>query len=101
MQNLRTVLTDEELTDQVVRLTDHITAWTQAGETDKIPDAAISRQAKIDTLHARVIGQCEGCAETADGRWGHRFNCAVPYMQGAGERSYSFDQYGRDVIVLG
>lgn len=99
-QDLHTPLADEELTDRIVRLTDRITAYRQAGELESIPFAAADRQAMIDTLHARVLGQCPGCATTADGRWAHRLSCATPFAPGHAGWTIALDRRSAEVIVL-
>jgi hypothetical protein len=62
--------------------------------------AAFEAQRNLDILHARALGECVGCARTADGRWGHRVNCSAPYARPRRGYSISFDYAGRDVIVL-
>jgi hypothetical protein len=98
--DLRSNRTDEALNEQIVRLTDSITANRQAGDVHKILPAAVSRQVKIDVLHARALGQCDGCARAADLRWGHRLNCSTIYAAPRRGWTIAAGSDGAEVIVL-
>lgn len=93
----RSCASDDAISARVIECSEAIRAAEWAAEAGH---CAFEAQRNLDILHARYIGQCPGCARTADLRWGHRSDCAALYMVDRASWSISFDRDGTDVIVL-
>lgn len=96
-EHLRSCLTVAQLNDRVER---YAVAQIAASDAWSAGMAAFDRQRTIDTLHARAIGVCPGCARAADLRWAHRLNCATACAPGSAGQSVVAGSAGDEVIVL-